>query len=68
MEMAEKFCHALVNFQPDAPTINLRGGTAFQCLFELSRMVSAESLAFGRGITRKLQGFGGNRNIFAARR
>ena len=37
-------------------------------LFELSRMVSAESLAFGRGITRKLQGFGGNRNNFAARR
>jgi hypothetical protein len=36
--------------------------------FELPQMASAEFLAFGRGITRKLQGFGGNRNIFAARR
>jgi hypothetical protein len=68
MEMTENFSHALVNFRPGAPTINLRGGKAFQILFELSRMVPAESLAFGRGITRKLQGFGGNRNIFAARR
>ncbi len=35
---------------------------------DLLQMTSAESLAFGRGITRKLQGFGRNRNIFVARR
>ena len=30
-------------------------------------MTSAESLAFGRGITRKLQGFDPNRNVPEAR-
>jgi hypothetical protein len=37
-------------------------------LFALPQMAFAESLAFGRGVTRKLQGFGGNRNIPGARR
>jgi hypothetical protein len=49
-------------------TVNLGGEIFSDSSFELPQMVSAEFLAFGRGITRKLQGFGGNRNIFAARR
>jgi hypothetical protein len=49
-------------------TVNLGEKYSSDSSFELPQMVSAEFLAFGRGITRKLQGFGGNRNIFGARR
>jgi len=45
-----------------------RGKSFFSVSICAPQMVSAESLAFGRGITRKVQRFGGNRNIVGARR
>jgi hypothetical protein len=69
MEVAEKSrdSQSHTASQDRYPTVNLWGECLLLTYLQLASDLS-EFLAFGRGITRKLQGFRRNRNIFGARR